>query len=671
MTLRQYPEGPAMDANAFVRSALDRPLSPWATFTGAAADSALQTPGLGTFLREGQLPPLAIEPGPVPGIADAWGTVADPVSQDPQNFASPQVPSDQPFGAPPNYDRVQTPEQVESRGDKLFRNEDEYRQSPSYRQGIPFEPGLTASRARALADMHDVSQVRQFYSSKRPVVSFVGTVAGAAVDPINYIPIIGEAAYAAASARVGRIAARSILTSADAALNTAVFSTITANTRRAYGDDVSWNAIAMNSAYAALAGAVLGGAFGAVTKGRLETAENRIKAAEVLNDAIDGLVERGEVQLGTRSQATISDMGQTVQAKPTPDLDLGRYYEVAPARQAELEDFARLIADEVGVEFKTPGIKNRATAEEKIFRKGYTRADQLTDIVRGGFVVESPEAAEQIVLGLSQRFDVLDEGWGINSANYADRKVLLRFTDGTVGEVQIWHKNMLAAKSEGGGHNLYKKWRTLDPKSEEAKAIAQQMASLYQGVLDALPPSFGGTLKSAGKGGKSGNVSWKLASSKARPESTTSAGWTDSQSLPGSRMNQAASQPADSSAGLRSQLTNDVFMGGSPKGNMASAVPVVNAPDNLPQAETKVEARAKPGPDPEQAQIDRTIADAKEEGFDPETGEHDLEPDIDLLRNQEALTADEEAALAAADETYEAVDAWQKVMAVAQSCVIK
>lgn len=91
----------------------------------------------------------------------------------------------------------------------------------------------------------------------------------------------------------------------------------------------------------------------------------------------------------------------------------------------------------------------------------------------------------------------------------------------------------------------------------------------------------------------------------------------------------------------------------------------------LRAAETKVDARVKPGPDPEQAQIDRAIADAKEEGFDPETGEHDLEPDIDLLRNQEALTADEEAALAAADETYEAVDAWQKVMAVAQSCVIK
>ncbi len=94
-------------------------------------------------------------------------------------------------------------------------------------------------------------------------------------------------------------------------------------------------------------------------------------------------------------------------------------------------------------------------------------------------------------------------------------------------------------------------------------------------------------------------------------------------------------------------------------------------PAMLRQSASKIEARSRPNTDPERAAIDRTIADAKEEGFDPETGTHDLEDDIKMLREQEALTPEEEAALSAADETYQAATAWEKVMNVAQSCVLK
>lgn len=47
-------------------------------------------------------------------------------------------------------------------------------------------------------------------------------------------------------------------------------------------------------------------------------------------------------------------------------------------------------------------------------------------------------------------FDVLDEGWTQSPTGYVDRKVLIRFDGGTIGEVQIWEPQMLAAKSGGG-----------------------------------------------------------------------------------------------------------------------------------------------------------------------------------------------------------------------------
>ena len=77
----------------------------------------------------------------------------------------------------------------------------------------------------------------------------------------------------------------------------------------------------------------------------------------------------------------------------------------------------------------------------------------MTDVVRIGFTVETPQLADQIIDRLARKFEVLDEGWKINSVSFVDRKALVRFADGTVGEVQFWPPGIFEAKEFEGGRN--------------------------------------------------------------------------------------------------------------------------------------------------------------------------------------------------------------------------
>ncbi len=345
MSIRAFPTGPVLTPHQFTQAALDRPLSFWATAGGSAADAILQTPGLGTAIRDFSTPDLAREV-----VGGGRGGVRW---------------------------RDKTVAEVAAEGDTLYDTEDKFKASPNYRPEIPFEKGMTASRAKAMAEMQDVAKVRQFYASKRPVAGFLGTLGGSALDPINYIPIVGEVAASAAVARVGRIAGRAVIGAGDAAANSAIFQLLTADQRAKFGDDVSWAAIATNAAFAAMAGAVIGGGIGAVSifrhwtvdrpavvppravpldtaasavatvrapadftmageatarlqpvrivaapvdqvLSRVETAAMRTKSAEVMNDALHGMIHDGEVRLGERAQSHIAEMQAAVGRASTP-----------------------------------------------------------------------------------------------------------------------------------------------------------------------------------------------------------------------------------------------------------------------------------------------------------------------------------------------------------------
>lgn len=578
MGFRLAPTGPVMTANEFLSAAMDRPLSPWATFGGSVADAALQTPGFGTVVREGKLPSLAktfdYENS---GLSSGRGGAAT---------------------------KFKTAPEVQAEGDKLYENIDEYKASPSFRENIPFEKGMTESRAKALAEQNDISKVRQFYSSKRPATAFLGSVVGSAVDPINYIPILGEVAGAAAVARVGRVAGRALTGSADAALNSAIFQTALSGEKAQLGDDVSWAAIGMNAAFAALAGAAIGGAVGGFSKfrhwsvdrtapeievpkvgddviARVETAANRVKSAEVMNDAIHGIVNDGEVRLGERSQSHVTEM-----------------------------------------------------------------------------IAKVDDTANQNLQQWAQGSKILDEAGNPRVVYHGSDQPIERFKAG--GEVLEGSRNLTA------GEGIY---FTDNPKLAAAYAGRRggegaNISPVYLNIKNPLvvkSPTFWAKLRAKVKGDDAvRDARYKsVYLSKAEVEQYKAQGYDGV-------VNEASSEIVVFSPDqIRSK-----FESGPRAVDYSPAKPDA-VPDSLAPAAAKIEANVKVKSDPESAQIKRTIDDAKEEGFDPETNANDLELDMDSYREQGQVTAEDESAFAAADETFAAVKAWEDVMNVARTCAIR
>lgn len=257
---------------------------------------------------------------------------------------------------------------------------------------------------------------------------------------------------------------------------------------------------------------------------------------------------------------------------------------VLQRRQDELIAYAREVGKETGAILGNPGVKDRAKAEEKIGRKGYRSTRQLTDLVRAGFTVTSPDQAQRVINMLAQKFHVMDQGWAVTPQFYFDRKVLVRFSDGTIGEVQIWEPSLIDAKTNKGGHDLYEAAREL-PNGDPKKAdLERKMTELYRPLVEALDPSWGATV---GRDGNWPNVARNSSSPESiRPESPTSAESTGVQSSPGARM--AKAEPGAQTAGRPSQLTNDQSMetSVSDQGKAFSArpQPLSNMPVNRSQA---------------------------------------------------------------------------------------
>lgn len=279
----ENPRGQGLGDQAYLTSALEQPMSAGATFWDQAGGGVVESFGLGTAIRDFRTPPLDREQqlkrlDPYSVLRSTFGddTESEPISRE------------------------------------------EYEASPAYRKEVPWEEGMTLARAASLAEQYDRRAVREFYSEKRPITAFLGTLAGSATDPINYIPIAGEVVVAANTVRFGRVAGRAVTSSADAMANTALFGALTEDQRAKFGDDVSWQATVSQIAMAGL----IGGAFGAVhgrfgrtidpelrteAEASLATLENVQKSRVALNDAIDGMVNEGEVRLSEASTEYVDE----------------------------------------------------------------------------------------------------------------------------------------------------------------------------------------------------------------------------------------------------------------------------------------------------------------------------------------------------------------------------
>jgi hypothetical protein len=142
-------------------------------------------------------------------------------------------------------------------------------------------------------------------------------------------------------------------------------------------------------------------------------------------------------------------------------LTLPEMYALATSNRQEMMDLVAGLERE-GVVGKVATLKTRSRSLDKIKADYGGEFGRLTDIVRGGFTLDSFTDSDVIFNALSARFPaVYDKGWRATPMGYADRLMLVQFDNGLVGELQFWSPFMFDAKDQGG-HQFYDAWRVLD-----------------------------------------------------------------------------------------------------------------------------------------------------------------------------------------------------------------
>lgn len=295
------------------------------------------------------------------------------------------------------------------------------------------------------------------------------------------------------------------------------------------------------------------------------------QAAEDLRAALD-VQTQGALRDVDDPVAIEEDLKQSQPIETIDDL-----YDLAPEAQAWLGDVGSTIARDTGAEWKDPGIKERATAEEKMQRKRYSSPRSMTDVARGGFVVGSAGEADAVVRGLARAADVLDQGWNVMPQGYMDRKVLVRTPGGIVAEVQIWSREMLDAKVSRGT-DLYTRYRSSRDPAEQAELFAEQVR-LYSAARDASDPSFENVAGTSNSPKVLANIDFRAsADGTTGAVVDTSPASTGSQVPPrSSRASASGGATENRTAGRPSQLQNigDV-MGDTSGSNISSRMGVGN-----------------------------------------------------------------------------------------------
>lgn len=402
----QNPTGQAMTDSDLVTSALDQPMSLGSTFWDQAKGGVLESFGLGTAIRESQLPAEA------PTTPDLMMTPADggaPIRVPDTPQMRRRITTFESVNPQSLQARPESPQELQQRqNDAGALSEDAYKASPSFRKDIPWQNGMTQERAAALAEQDDVRKIREFYGQKRPVTAFFGNLAGQAVDPINYIPIAGEAVAAANVARFGRIAGRALTSSLDAAANTALAGIATAEPRGQLGDDVSWQSTVSQIAMAALIGGGFGalhGRFGRTTPEELRVEAERklatldnVQASRVsLNDALDGMIRASEVNLSPASaefvaKAASQDLPKFAAAserRPVITVDNGETLMLkSPEEDAHLSLSRQGNDFKVGITSVSKASRGQGKARE-LYEEAVALADDNGGVVRSDIAVSN------------------------------------------------------------------------------------------------------------------------------------------------------------------------------------------------------------------------------------------------------------------------------------------
>jgi len=377
-------------------------------------------------------------------------------------------------------------------------SEDDYKSSPYFRKEIPYDDDMTQHRAAALAEFHDAKRAREHKLSKTPgwALKTAGNITGQALDPINYIPILGPTARVAATVRLGAVGGRALVASADAAINTAIFGAFTAPLRILHGEPVTMERLMLEVATAAVIGSVFGGVGGALSNRRASVSRTALAEVETsrqnLEDAVSSFVETGEIRVRPETLDRVREIADKQDFTPRVLTDTAvRAPEGAPV-ETNFDEFVRSVAAEADpklaaavkrtttkletAETKLDTAEARlATAEVAAVRKKDPAAGDILETIDNRLKENIP-ARERTDL-TRQRENILDT-LGVREADVKS---------GPLKAIRSAEKSVDKAKREAAGVR-----RDVDLKVEQqtalAKALRRPKTDGYVPPPDPAPP---------------------------------------------------------------------------------------------------------------------------------------------------------------------------------------
>ena len=161
---------------------------------------------------------------------------------------------------------------------------------------------------------------------------------------------------------------------------------------------------------------------------------------------------------------------------------LDALHATASKNQKTLAKIGKKIELSTGVEFKDPGVKNLTELRKKFTLRNYQKASEIKDISRAGFVVKNKAESDKIVDMIGKDLKIRnDKGWNKLEFGYVDRKIIVEYPDGNIGEVQFIPEQIADYKF-GVGHENYSVIRS-NPNSSEAAGLLKNDQSIYENLL--------------------------------------------------------------------------------------------------------------------------------------------------------------------------------------------
>ena len=237
--------------------------------------------------------------------------------------------------------------------------EDQWKSSPWYREGIPYDGRITQARAEAKAEIYDGDQYRARLRQNRvwgvgTVAALVaGSVIGSAPDPVNYIPVFGSAFKVANATRIGAMMTRAGVGTLDAGLLTSVEEPLIASSRRQFGEDVSFADQLTDIALGALTGGIGGAIHGGFERLGDRHPEHVSTALQTLGEAADAVANDRPIDVAdSYRQSVLFPAGLGPTSDGAPELRQNTVWRLGDPWPDDIKDAqlaARAIPKTIGI----------------------------------------------------------------------------------------------------------------------------------------------------------------------------------------------------------------------------------------------------------------------------------------------------------------------------------